>query len=78
MALDKLLRRHFWAVILSLLAIAALFDAQGIMHIVGASLGADAKQLAAPSLVSRARRSRCGLGEPPHDERRPDPASQSV
>ena len=54
MALDKLLRRHFWAVILALLALAAFFDAQGIMHIVGASLGADAKQLAAPSLVSRA------------------------
>jgi general secretion pathway protein C len=53
MALDKLLRRHFWAVILALLSLAAFFDAQGIMNVVGASLGADAKQLAAPSLVSR-------------------------
>ncbi len=54
MALDKLLKRHFWAVILSLVAVAAFFDAQGIMQVVGASLGADAKQLAAPPLVSRA------------------------
>lgn len=51
MALDKLLKRHFWAVILALVALAAFFDAQGIMQIVGASLGADAKQLAAPSLL---------------------------
>jgi general secretion pathway protein C len=54
MAVDKLLKRHFWAVILLLVAIAAFFDAQGIMQIVGASLAADAKQLAAPPLISRA------------------------
>ncbi len=54
MALDKLLRRHFWAVILLLVAAAAFFDAQGIMHVVGASLGADAKQLATPPFVSMA------------------------
>jgi general secretion pathway protein C len=53
MAIDKLLKRHFWAVILALVAIAAFFDAQGIMHVVGASLGADDKQLAAPGLVAR-------------------------
>lgn len=53
MALDKLLKRHFWAVILLLVGIAAFFDAQGIMQVVGASLGADAKQLAAPPLLSR-------------------------
>ena len=53
MAIDKLLKRHFWAVILALVAIAAFFDAQGIMHVVGASLGADEKQLAAPGLLSR-------------------------
>jgi hypothetical protein len=50
MALDKLLKRHFWAVIMALVAIAAFFDAQGIMQVVGASLGADAKQLAIPPL----------------------------
>ncbi len=51
MAVDKLLKRHFWAVILALVAIAAFFDAQGIMQVVGASLGADAKQLSAPPLL---------------------------
>ncbi len=51
MAVDKLLKRHFWAVILALVAIAAFFDAQGIMQVVGASLGADAKQLSAPPLM---------------------------
>jgi general secretion pathway protein C len=53
MAVDKLLKRHFWAVILALVAIAAFFDAQGIMHFVGASLGADEKQLSAPPLLAR-------------------------
>jgi general secretion pathway protein C len=50
MAVDKLLKRYFWAVIMALVAIAAFFDAQGIMQVVGASLGADAKQLATPPL----------------------------
>ncbi len=53
MAIDKLLKRHFWAVILLLVAVAAFFDAQGIMQIVGASLGADEKQLSAPPLAAR-------------------------
>jgi general secretion pathway protein C len=53
MAIDKLLKRHFWAVILVLVAIAAFFDAQGIMQIVGAGLGADEKQLSAPPLLAR-------------------------
>jgi general secretion pathway protein C len=53
MALDKLLKRHFWAVILVLVAVAAFLDAQGIMQIVGASLGPDDKQLAAPPLTAR-------------------------
>jgi general secretion pathway protein C len=53
MAIDKSLKRHFWAVILLLVSAAAFFDAQGIMHIVGASLGADEKQLAAPPLMAR-------------------------
>lgn len=53
MAFDKLLKRHFWAVILLLVGVAAFFDAQGVMQVVGASLGADAKQLAAPPVVPR-------------------------
>ncbi len=53
MPIDQLLKRHFWAVILALVAIAALFDAQGIMHVVGANLGADESQLAVPPLMAR-------------------------
>jgi general secretion pathway protein C len=53
MNLDKLLKRHFWAVILALVAMAALFDAQGIMHLVGATLAVDSAQLAAPPLLAR-------------------------
>ena len=53
MAIDKLLKRHFWAVILALVALAAFFDAQGITQFVGAGLGADEKQLSAPPLLAR-------------------------
>jgi len=53
MAIDKLLKRHFWAVILALVALAAFFDAQGIMQLVGAGLGADEKQLSLPGLMAR-------------------------
>ena len=53
MALDKLLKRHFWAVILVLLAVAAFLDAQGITQIVGTILGPDEKQLAAVPLAGR-------------------------
>ena len=53
MAIDKLLKRHFWAVILALVAIAAFFDAQGIAQVVGTSLAADDKQLAMPPLAAR-------------------------
>ncbi len=53
MPIDQLLKRHFWAVILALVAIAAFFDAQGIMHVVGANLGADETQLSVPPLMAR-------------------------
>jgi general secretion pathway protein C len=53
MAFDKLLKRYFWAVLLLLVALAAFFDAQGVMQVVGASLGADDKQLAAVPLAAR-------------------------
>jgi general secretion pathway protein C len=53
MALDKLLKRHFWAVILLMTAVAAFLDAQGVMHVVASSLGADEKQLAAAPLAAR-------------------------
>ena len=54
MALDKLLKRHFWAVILALVALAAFFDAQGIMHWSGASLGRRRQAAGAPRRSSRA------------------------
>jgi general secretion pathway protein C len=53
MPLDQLLKRHFWAVIVVLVAMAAFLDAQGIMHIVGASLGADETALSVPPLMAR-------------------------
>jgi general secretion pathway protein C len=53
MPIDQLLKRHFWAVILVLVALAAFFDAQGIMHVVGANLGADEAQLSVPPLLAR-------------------------
>jgi len=53
MAIDKLLRRHFWAVILALVAIAAFLGAQGMTQIVGASLAVTEKELAAAPLMGR-------------------------
>jgi general secretion pathway protein C len=53
MALDKLLKRYFWAVILVLVAMAAFLDAQGIMQIVGTSLGADEKELSLAPMSAR-------------------------
>ena len=53
MPLDQLLKRHFWAVIVGLVALAAFLDAQGIMHLVGARLVPDDAQLAVPSLAAR-------------------------
>jgi general secretion pathway protein C len=53
MAIDKLLKRYFWAVVLVLLASAAFLDAQGIMHVVGSMIGPDEKMLAAAPLAAR-------------------------
>ncbi len=53
MPIDQILKRHFWAVIVVLVAMAAFLDAQGIMHIVGASLGSDETALAVPPLMAR-------------------------
>jgi general secretion pathway protein C len=53
MAIDRLFRRHFWVVLLVLLSSAAYFDADGIMHVVEAAIGADAKQLAMRTLMVR-------------------------
>jgi general secretion pathway protein C len=53
MAFDQLLKRHFWAVTLVLTGTAAFLGARGMTQLVGASLGADDKQLSAPPLVAK-------------------------
>ena len=45
MAIDQLLKRHFWAVTLLALALAALFGARGFVQVVGISMAADEKSL---------------------------------
>jgi general secretion pathway protein C len=47
MKFDKLLKRHFWAVIAALVAVAAFFHAQAVAHVVGFRIALDDKQLAA-------------------------------
>jgi len=53
MAVDKLLKQNFWAVILVLAAVAAFFSAQGVMQVVGTGLAPDETQLALPPLMAR-------------------------
>ncbi len=53
MKLDKLLKRHFWVVILSFVAAAAFFHAQAVTQIIGFRLAPDEKQLAAIPTAGR-------------------------
>ena len=53
MAVDQLLRKNFWLVVLPLVAIAALLNAQAVTQLVGISLTPDEKALAAPPPVAR-------------------------
>src|SRR5262249_58341647 len=50
---DQLLKRNFWIVILPLVAIAALLNAQAVTQLVGISLGPDEKALAMPPAVAK-------------------------
>src|SRR5262249_13658107 len=50
---DQLLKRNFWIVILPLIAIAALLNAQAVTQLVGISLGPDEKALAAAPPVNQ-------------------------
>jgi general secretion pathway protein C len=50
---DQLLKRNFWIVILPLIAIAALLNAQAVTQLVGIGLGPDEKALATPPAVGR-------------------------
>ncbi|MGH7281759.1 MAG: type II secretion system protein GspC [Polyangiaceae bacterium] len=54
MAVDQVLKRHFWLVILPLTGLAAFLAASGISEIARAALAVDAKELAAPPIVSKA------------------------
>lgn len=53
MAVDQVLKKNFWIVILPLIATASLLNAQAVTQLVGIGLGADEKQLAAPPPVVR-------------------------
>ena len=53
MAVDQLLRKNFWLVVLPLVAIAALLNAQAVTQLVGISLMPDEKALAAPPPVAK-------------------------
>jgi general secretion pathway protein C len=51
MAIDQLLRRHFWVVTFGLTGLAAVFGARGVAGVVGALVTPDEKALAQPPLV---------------------------
>jgi general secretion pathway protein C len=53
MALDQLLRKNFWLVVLPLVAVAALLNAQSVTQLVGISLMPDDKALSAPPPVAK-------------------------
>ncbi len=50
---DQLLKKNFWIVILPLVAIAALLNAQAVTQLVGIGLGPDEKALSAPPPVAK-------------------------
>lgn len=53
MPIDQLLKKNFWLVVLPLVAIAALLNAQAVTQLVGIGLTPDEKQLAAAPPVAR-------------------------
>ena len=50
---DQLLKKNFWIVILPLIAISALLNAQAVTQLVGIGLGPDEKALAAPPPIAK-------------------------
>jgi general secretion pathway protein C len=54
MAIDQVLKKNFWAVLLALVAVVAFLNAIGITQLVGASLAPDEKQLTQASPLARA------------------------
>lgn len=53
MAIDQLLKKNFWIVVLPLIAIGALLNAQAVTQLIGIPLGPDEKQLATPPAVAK-------------------------
>jgi general secretion pathway protein C len=54
MAVDQILKKNFWAVLLALLAVIAFLNAEGITQLVGSGLAVDEKQLAMAPAMTRA------------------------
>lgn len=50
---DQLLKKNFWIVILPLIAIAALLNAQAVTQLIGISLGPDEKALSTPPPIAK-------------------------
>ena len=50
---DQLLKKNFWLVILPMIAIAALLNAQAVTQLVGVGLGPDEKALSTPPPVAK-------------------------
>lgn len=53
MAVDQVLKKNFWLVLLPLVAVAALLNAQAVSQLVGVGLQPDEKQLTAPPAVAK-------------------------
>lgn len=53
MPVDQLLKKNFWLVVLPLVAIAALLNAQAVTQLIGVGLAPDEKQLSAAPAVAR-------------------------
>ena len=77
MAVDQLLRKNFWLVVLPLVAIAALLNAQAVTQLVGIGLMPDEKALAAPPPVAKVAPMSSVVGQR-NPTAEPDPRAQPV
>gem|GEM_PF-122201 len=62
-AFDQLLKKNFWIVVLPLIAVAALLNAQAVTQLVGVGLMPDDKALATPPAVSKTAPTAAGSGK---------------
>lgn len=63
MAFDQLLKKNFWIVVLPLVAIAALLNAQAVTQLVGLGLMPDEKALSAPPPAAKVAPTTAGTGK---------------